>query len=322
MLDNLFGGSSKKKKTRRGLPPHPPGYEENEGFINSSYPQQRFAAQIHGNQPLTQGFGNITTANLPQNPAFMGSPQFTQGGMQQSFTVDQIAEYTKQLFAEGYSEPQVVNELRKQGVPFQTIDYVIKQVLRNNVVNNQNLMSENSYFDDDSYESFSFDSLTPRIRDGGNQGIQQEESYGYGEEENLYEEYSELGEEGEENYSYDWKDVNRLEEVVEAVLEERLKEFLQKLSELEMKIKTLETGFEGVNEKIENIKKTHESDINSIKNTISDINERINKLEPKLSGFEKAFKDIVPELVDEVKELKEIINLKIKREEKMEKITL
>ncbi len=321
MLDNLFGGSSKKKKTRRGLPPHPPGYEESEaGFIDSSYPQQQFQSQIHANQTLSPGFSS-PPMNLSQNPAFTTSPQFSQPGMQQSFPPEQIAEYARQLFAEGYSEPQVVNELRKQGVPFQTIDYVIKQVLRNNIMNNQSVAPQTSYAED-SYESFSFDSLTPRIRDIENQGIQQEESFGYGEEESAYEDYSELGEETEENYSYDWKDVNRLEEVVEAVLEERLKDFLQKLNELEMKIKTLETGFEGANEKIENIKKTHESDINSIKNTISDINERINKLEPKLNGFEKAFKDIVPELVDEVKELKEIINLKIKREEKMEKITL
>ncbi len=323
MLNVLFGGNKKKKNTRRGLPPHPPGYEENEGtFINSSHPQQQIP-QPQLSQFSSQGLSN--TNNFSQYPdfgessfqnSFIGQMQnYSQNQMHSNssdFQIEQIIEYAKQLFAQGYSEPQVVNELRRQGISFQTIDYVMKEILRNNVTSNQNFM------ENENYDSFSFDMLTPKIREISDQGYKDME-------EEIFKDYGEYSEEsgiGEEEYDYNWKDVDKLEEIVEAVLEDRLKYVLQKISELEIKIKNIESEFEETNDKIENIKKNHENDINSVKNSISDIIERIDKLEPKLNGFEKAFKDIVPDLVDEVKELKEIINLKIKRDEKMKKITL
>ncbi len=208
-------------------------------------------------------------------------------------------DYANELFSKGYSEAQVVDVLRREGLNFDEIDRIISSALRMRVSGEPSMpaaqqeytqLSANPQFDqqfyntgtypDDFQESNESD-ITPLGQGTG--GV--------------------LASEGSEFITMD-----EIEGFVETTVEEKMREmdeiinqFADKVEELERRINAVSASLEDEISKIKENLETISGDMRDTKDTLS-------QLEPRLNSLEKAFKDIVPNLVDSVREVKEMVH--------------
>ncbi|GEM_PF-6127421 len=106
-----------------------------------------------------------------------------------------------------------------------------------------------------------------------------------------------------------------MEELVDLIIEKKygnLKKDIKELNELKVNIENMDKKLKEftdnlssqINEKLENIEKT-----------IASLDERINQLEPKINALESAFKDTVPNIIDDLRKVEEMISEKSGEEE-------
>ncbi len=102
--------------------------------------------------------------------------------------------------------------------------------------------------------------------------------------------------------------IEELEEVVNSIADEKMRVFKIDLEKSTNSIIGFAEKLNSVSTGLEAMKSSEESLNVDAEKRIGELHARIDEIEPKLLGLERAFKDIMPNLVDSIRELKEIIH--------------
>ncbi|MCK5233953.1 MAG: hypothetical protein KAJ91_03990 [Candidatus Aenigmarchaeota archaeon] len=107
---------------------------------------------------------------------------------------------------------------------------------------------------------------------------------------------------------FDKINIEELEEVVNSIADEKMRVFKIDLEKSTNSIVGFAEKLNSVSTGLESMKSTRETTDADAEKRIGELHARIDEIEPKLLGLERAFKDIMPNLVDSIRELKEIIH--------------
>lgn len=103
------------------------------------------------------------------------------------------------------------------------------------------------------------------------------------------------------------------EAVVEEMIEERFSEVVNRFSAVDDRIKKVDERALTLNVQISDLNKQLREAQDALRLNIDGVNVKISDLEPRIASLEKAFKDIIPNLVDTVREVRELVSAKIER---------
>lgn len=99
-----------------------------------------------------------------------------------------------------------------------------------------------------------------------------------------------------------------LEEMLESLIEEKVGKTMDAISLQKDKLQNLELKLKDIDESLENFQKSVDSVKKQMDDTKNEIDVKLSEFEPRLNSLEKAFKDVIPNIVDSMRELKEIVH--------------
>ncbi len=209
--------------------------------------------------------------------------------------------YAEDLFSKGYSEAQVIDSLKREGLSFDEIDSIISKALKSKV-------SGESADPGFNYQEGK-ETLQPDMRSSSDPMNFGTEEFGIqaGGEETI----TPIGQgtggllasESQEILSLD-----EVESLVETMIEDKMKEINELITGLADKIEELERKINMVSSSVEDEISRSREGLETFSGDLRELKDTISKIEPRLNSLEKAFKDIVPNLVDSVREVKEIVH--------------
>jgi len=197
-----------------------------------------------------------------------------------------ISDRVKQLVAKGFSEPEMIDVLRKEGYRPDEIDQALTQVMKEGVIGPptpaksqlpQAQLPELPALEQPPQQM-------PMIPEAS---IPQEEYY------------------YQEGYSP--------EEYVDYALKEKLTPIDQRISEMVEKNKELRSKIDMLNNQLITLTQTRTSEQQQILTKIEDFKDSIEELSIRMSSMEKAFKDTLPALIESVRALSDLVQ-RVKRE--------
>lgn len=102
-----------------------------------------------------------------------------------------------------------------------------------------------------------------------------------------------------------------LEELVEEIVEEKWKDSMAELKDIEKAIVQLQDQIQFLNEKIKHVDKAGDEKKGELKSLIEESSAHIENIESRIGSVEKAFKEFLPSLTENVRSLSGIVdNLK------------
>ncbi len=207
-------------------------------------------------------------------------------------------ERAKELLNKGFSEIEVIEILRKEGYNVDEIDKALEEAVKARVkesqqitqtpIQAQSLASQSQQSPIQTQPASQFQQTSTQVQPLISQFQQQAQTIKQPEKE-------------EEEYVY-----LSIEEFVEAILRERLKELNVRLMEFSEKQKEIENTIANLNEKIEEFHKSKAYEYEKILNEIRSLKEIIDNLSLKVEATNKTIKELLPSLVESVRLLGEI----------------
>ncbi|MBU4245446.1 MAG: hypothetical protein ABIF85_00210 [Nanoarchaeota archaeon] len=179
------------------------------------------------------------------------------------------------LLSQGFAEPEIIRVLKEEGYSFQEIDSGITNVLK------QKVSSDPAAFNA-SFQGMPVEDLSPVFR--SNQAdVLRDES--------------------------DRRDktaiIEEMEEVIETLIEEKFSRVLEELEHADKKFTDLNEKFHSLNSKLDTIESQGKGTFAAEIEKINAVDLKEETLEPRIASLEKAFKDIIPNLVDSIREVRE-----------------
>lgn len=193
-------------------------------------------------------------------------------------------ERVSSLLSQGLAEPEMIRVLKEEGYSFQEIDSGITNVLKQRVSNDP--AAFNASFQDQPVED-----LSPVFRPNPEDVMR---------DENEHRNKAAV--------------IEEMEEVIETLIEEKFSRVLEELERADKKFTDLNEKIHELNGKLDTIESQRKDTVASDIEKINAVNMKEENLEPRISSLEKAFKDIIPTLVDSIRELREIVSSSKHRE--------
>lgn len=179
------------------------------------------------------------------------------------------------LLSQGFAEPEIIRVLKEEGYSFQEIDSGITNVLKQKVSNDPAAFNA-------SFQGMPVEDLSPVFRPNQADVMRDEN---------------------------DRRDktavIEEMEEVIETLIEEKFSRVLEELERADKKFTDLNEKFHALNVKLDTIESQGKGTFAAEIDKINAVNTKEETLEPRIASLEKAFKDIIPNLVDSIRELRE-----------------
>ena len=197
-------------------------------------------------------------------------------------------EVVRKLSSEGRSEREIINFMRREGYPNEEISHALNKVLKFRVTNKPQTVP--------APRTASVQSSVP-MRDIGQNFLAPPP------EKPLEENVIEMTEEEEIG----------LEELVEEIIEEKWKDSMDELKDVEKAVVKLQEQVEFINEKIKHLEEKEEKKRDELKGLIEESSAHIENIESRIGSVEKGFKEFLPSLTENVRSLSAIVE-KLKKE--------
>lgn len=179
------------------------------------------------------------------------------------------------LLSQGFAEPEIIRVLKEEGYSFQEIDSGITNVLK------QKVSSDPAAFNS-SFQGTPVEDLSPVFRPNQADVMRDEN---------------------------DRRDktavIEEMEEVIETLIEEKFSRVLEELERADKKFVDLNEKFHALNAKLDTIESQGKGTFAAEIDKINAVDAKEETLEPRIASLEKAFKDIIPNLVDSIREVRE-----------------
>lgn len=182
------------------------------------------------------------------------------------------------LVSQGLAEPEIIKVLKDEGYSFQEIDSGITNVLKSRVSNEP-----------------------PASAYGFGEGAQPEDLapvFRPNPQEVVREEASQRSKAAV---------IEEMEEIIETLIEEKLSGVLDELDKTEKRFNEVNDKLRQINERIVSLENQEKNIDASQAEKISAVGQKEEDMEPRIASLEKAFKDIVPNLVESIREMREAV---------------
>lgn len=186
----------------------------------------------------------------------------------------------RELSDKGFSEPEIIDVLRKEGFGAEEIDRALTQVLKLGVTGEEQ------------------PSTLPTMQDIQSQAVPGQPMPQMPERSLQYPQYP-------EGYG--------TEELIESVVQERMGEVDQKFAELVAKQTALERSIANLHHQLSIMSKGRTQTEQAILAKIDSFKDSIDEMNGRVSSLEKAFKDALPALIESVRSLTDLVQ-RVKRE--------
>lgn len=226
-----------------------------------------------------------------------------------------------ELSSKGLPEAEIIRTLKDEGYSFKEIDDALNDSVRSEVTGTPHMtyagyneqgtapqaeMGEQQYQDTGKEEDYPQDNYNPpnEFMDQSNMAAQQPSM-------NLMNEGFEQpgvgGAPTEEEINPEDNYRNNIYEIVESVVDERVNSVRGEIKEIDEQIKGIQKILSEFKSEVQEEQDSRRKELGSTHESIKDNTAKIIDLEPRVLGLERAFKDIVPNLVDSVREIKEYV---------------
>jgi hypothetical protein len=220
-------------------------------------------------------------ATAPQNMQAAANPNIQPGGASsRPLPEDRVSS----LLSQGLAEPEIIRVLKEEGYSFQEIDTGITNVLKQRVSNDP--AAFNTPIPDAQR-----DDLSPVFRQSPEEQFREDKE--------------------QRNKA---AVIEEMEEVIETLIEEKFSRVLEELERADKKFMDLNEKFNALNAKLDNIEAQGKGTFAAEIDKINAVDVKEENLEPRITSLEKAFKDIIPNLVDSIRELRETASSSKRRE--------
>ncbi len=210
-------------------------------------------------------------------------------------SIEAYKEIAFRMLSSGKSEAEVAAYLKSQGLPYESIDKIINSIIKTATTSGK----ENNPVLPKPLPQPSPQPSLPEIQPK----IPQQD----------------LGQNADISSILDnllEKIVVEMEEIVDLVIEKKygnLKKDLKELKDLKQNIEEIENS---INSKVDEVKEDINKKIEEINKSLEEINKKIEDLEPKVNALENAFKDNIPNIIDDLRKIEKIVENKYEGEEK------
>ncbi|MEA3342728.1 MAG: hypothetical protein U9Q92_01045 [archaeon] len=238
-----------------------------------------------------------------------------------------------ELTAKGLPESEIIRTLKDEGYSFKEIDDALNESVRNEVTGAPPMM-DSEYGAPDPGQQF------PEAPDtGGMPGQSSQDQYldkdltnmdrqdlnlvqkpaqftdstnmvppgeGLGQASTMSMPEDDRGQQGQA--TLDDRERENIYEVVESVVNERVNSLKSDIKEIDAQIKSIQQIISEFKSEVQEQQDAWRKEFGSTHESIKDNTSNIMDIEPRVAGLEKAFKDIVPNLVDSVREVKELVS--------------
>lgn len=240
-----------------------------------------------------------------------------------------IEDIIKQLSDDGYSQNEITEELRDMGYAYSEINQAMNTVIRDSAGGKQGERSartaQQGDFDQGGMEGGQdFEEPAGRSRQPEQQGYREEDAgYSGYEEQGGYQEESysrepdrrqnvETGEDFEEEYEDDeWAPDIGLssdeEALIETIIEEKLIDIEDEFDELYKELDSLIERIEKVEMKVHDLETRRDEDEKEFVQKVNNIEEYMEESHSRIGGLEKAFQQTLPSLVENVRDLTDLV---------------
>ncbi len=193
-------------------------------------------------------------------------------------------ERVSSLLSQGLAEPEMIRVLKEEGYSFQEIDSGITNVLKQRVSNDPAAFNA-------SFQGQPIEDLSPVFRPNPTDVMRDETEH--------------------RNKA---AVIEEMEEVIETLIEEKFSRVLEELERADKKFTDLNEKFHELNGKLDAIESQGKGTFAAEIEKINAVDAKEENLEPRIASLEKAFKDIIPNLVDSIREVRETLASSKRRE--------
>jgi predicted nucleotidyltransferase len=193
-------------------------------------------------------------------------------------------ERVKELSSHGFSEPEIIDVLRREGYNPQEIDIALTQALK------EKLMSPNQEAKEEKTEKIpSFEDVVKKV-----QPEQPEQTTQTLQAQPQYPQYS-------------WEDYFNY---IDYLIHSRVSEIAKEVEKINLKSQNLENRIEEIIRDFKGMTKSKEDYYDKILKKIEELNSSINELSKRINALEEIFKEILPALIDSVRSLSRLVKEK------------
>jgi len=190
----------------------------------------------------------------------------------------------KELASKGFSEVEIIDVLRKEGYSPEEVDKALTQALKSGVERAEETMPSLPTMQD-----------LASMQQAPAQPVQQ-----------MFNQPAAQEQVPQQPVSYA-QDYYPTEEVVEAIVHEKMEKVDQKLMEFKMQYSELERRMKDLYNKLENMAADRSKEQEEIINKLETLKDLMTEIDGRLSSLEKAFKETLPALIESVRALSELV---------------
>lgn len=201
-------------------------------------------------------------------------------------------ERVRDLTGRGFSEVEVIDVLRKEGYSPQEIDAALAQTLKFAATAPSQLQQQTIEYPKSEPALPTLEEIMPKTQQQAPQIPETSLPQEY------YQSY-------QQNYP--------TEEYVDYVVQARMGEINQKLTEFSVKAQEIERRIQEVSDRINEIMSLRNAEQTQILSKIETFKEGVGDIETRIGGLEKAFKETLPALIESVRALTDLVQ-RLKRE--------
>lgn len=192
-------------------------------------------------------------------------------------------ERVKELSSHGFSEPEIIDVLRREGYSPQEIDIALTQALK------EKLMSSSQEAKEEKTEKIpSFEEVVKKVQP------EQPEQMQTLQPQPQYPQYS-------------WEDYFNY---IDYLIHSRVSEIAKEVEKINLKSQNLENRIEEIIRDFKEATKSREEHYDKILKKIEELNSSINELSKRINALEEIFKEILPALIDSVRSLSRLVKEK------------
>lgn len=207
----------------------------------------------------------------------------------------------KNLSEKGFSEPEIIDVLRKEGYSSEEIDSALTQALKIGITGDSEFeMEKPPTLKELQATEQSFQSP-----------LQQEMLQEFQQPTNQMPQMPEQSMQFQQNY-YPQEDYNT-EELIESIVQERMGELDKKLTDFRAKYINLERKMSDLHNQLSVVSKSRGESEHAIISKIDSVRDNLVDMNAKVSSLEKAFKEALPALIESVRALTDLVG-RLKRE--------
>jgi methyl-accepting chemotaxis protein len=195
-------------------------------------------------------------------------------------------ERVKELSSHGFSEPEIIDVLRKEGYTPQEIDLALTQALK------EKLQAPPPIQQKEEEKIPSFEDVVKRV---------QQEQITQQPVQQLSIQHQQAMLQSEQQYS--WEDYFNY---IDYLIHSRISEITKELGNINLKYQNLERRIEEINQNMKQTIIAREETYNQILKKIEELNNSFREVSQRISVLEELFKEILPALIESVRSLTKI----------------